>query len=383
MQREAARAAAEKSLKEQQEKTKRDADTQRQREQEAQAKRAAEERTKAAEAKRRRDAELQAQSNAQAKRDAEPPADPDATEIRYAPGKKAPGVPAPIDDPDATLIRADATIIRDVDATFIQYRGDQAKPQPANDAPGRGIKSRKSGGAADIEGTPASTSVDIDLSEDASDPSSASVDPSTEQTIAYQAPAPAGVLAKSPAVPVTAKGTTPAPAAVRPAPSSGRTSVADADEPDGAPEAKNRPVQMIAGVAVVLAAVGAGWVYFMSGPTPAPASAEKAATAQSQESTPTPPPPRKDAEPKTSSDKAAPDAPKVTEAQKAAEAAEQHKLEQEAQNRAVEKAAAGKAAADKLAAGQSAADKAAAKGASDKVTADKLAAAKTMVAGSR
>ena len=443
LQREAERAAAEKARKEEQEKSRRETEAQRKREQEAQAKRAEEERKVAAQAKRQRDAELEARSGAQAKRDAVSPIDPDATEIRPAPGKKPLGTPipvddpdatmirsapgkgmpgalppvddpdatmirpalgksAPVDDPDATLIRAEAATDRDIDATFIQYPGDQSTSQPKGKAPGQGLESRKSSGGKASESTPDSTAVDIDLSDMGSDSASPTFGLGTGKKTALSAPA--NTPAKSPAVPVTAKTAAPtvafdakvttaavtplplqavgpAPAAVRPASTTGRANAVEADEPEAEPKVRNRSVQLVAGVAVVLAVAGAGWVYFSPGSTPSPVNAEKAATesprtAQTQESAPTPLP-RKDAEPKATSDKAAEkvaaDAAKSADAQKAAELAEQQKREQEAQNRAAEKAA-----ADKVAAAQSATEKAAAKAASDKLAADKLAAAKVI-----
>ena len=301
--------------------------------------------------KAKHDAEQERRSNAEATRNVEIPADPDATEIRSGPGPKALLVPAPIDDPDATLIRAEATSIRDVDATFIRYRGDLARPKPANDVSGGRLESRNPGGNAGFDIESGSKAVDIDLSDTAWNTGSAAVVRGSAPTKDY-----------------------PVPVAVRPAASAGRATVADDEEMALAPTGKRRSATVMAGVAVAaLAVAGAGWVYLKPDPTPSHDAAEKIATqartAPTQENTPAPLPHR-DVEPKVPSERV------VTEPLKTPEAAPAEglrKLEMEAKNRAAEAAA-----AEKLVAAKLAADIAVAKSSTDKAATEKLALQKAV-----
>ena len=301
--------------------------------------------------KAKHDAEQGRLSNAEATRGTEMPADPDATEIRPGPGKKEQVGQAPIDDPDATLIRAKATSIRDVDATFIRYRGDLARPKPANDVSGGRLESRNPGGNAGFDIESGSKAVDIDLSDTAWNTGSAAMVRGSAPTKDY-----------------------PVPVAVRPAASAGRATVADDEEMALAPSAKSRSATLIAGVAVVaLAVAGAGWMYLKPDPTPSHDAAEKIATqartAPTQENTPAPLPHR-DVEPKVPSERV------VTEPLKTPEAAPAEglrKLEMEAKNRAAEAAA-----AEKLVAAKLAADIAAAKSSTDKAATEKLALQKAV-----
>ena len=180
-----------------------------------------------------------------------------------------------------------------------------------------------------------------------------------------------------------------------PAASASRRTVEDEDDAPNLPQARKKPVALIAGAAAVLVAAGIGWFQFGSTPQPsgtAPGQAGTQGTPAKDQANAEAQQPPKDAASKAAPDgvagKSAPASPATpgtsasADAQKAREAAEQRKAEQEAQNRAAEKAAADKVAADKataekLAAAKSGAEKAAiTKAAADKAAADKVAADK-------
>ena len=347
---------------------------------EAQAKRAAEELAKTEAARVEREAAEKARRGAAAQAEA------DATVIRQVnvgaaavrPAEKDAAVPAKFDP--------DATAIRHVDA--------YALPTRPGAAAGGDAAARKAGTAADID-------VDIDLTENA--PAHYLKDAGVKPA----APAPASVALKSgPAAgtPATTTGIAstgadairvPQPAKVgatggSPAASATMRKAQDEDDVPNLPEARKKPVFLIAGAAAVLVAAGIGWFQFASTPQPSGSSPGQAGTegksAKDQANAEAQRPP-KDAASRAAPDgvagKSAPASPATpgtsatAEAQKAREAAEQRKAEQEAQNRAAEKAAADKVTAEKLAAAKSGAEKAAiTKAAADKAAVDKLAADK-------
>ena len=278
----------------------------------------------------------------------------DATVIRSVDTKGSPAKALAEPDPDATQIR-------DVDATVIQYRGERIESgRQSGGTPQVGTGRIGAGAAVARRQSEDHPAVDIDLSEAA----------------AASQPAPAP-LAVARAVTVTTR------------------------EPEVEAEPKKRPALLMAGAVMAVLVAGAGWFYFASKPVPAPGAsgqtAQGANPLNNQERTEAERQP-KDTAPKDSAGKAAstppkaPDTSGTAEAPSAKDAAEQRKAEQEKQNRAAEKAAEAKVAmekaaadklaadkltADKLASAKSAADKAAiTKLAQDKDAADKLAAAK-------
>ena len=356
---------------------------------EAQAKRASEELAKAkAEAAR-----VEREAAEKARRGAAAQAEADATVIRQVnvgapavrPAKKDAAVPAQFDP--------DATAIRHVDA--------YAAPARPGAAAGGDAAVKKASTAADID-------VDIDLTENA--PAYHLKDAGTRQTAPSPSPAPVALKSSGPlaATPTATPGAgadairVPQPAAIgvaggRPAVSATMRTAQDEDDAPNLPEARKKPVFMIAGAAVALVAAGIGWFQFTSNPQPSIPSPGQAGGIEGK--------PAKDQanteaqrQPKDAASKAVPDgvagksappspvtpgASATAEAQKAREAAEERKAEQEAQNRAAEKAAADKVTAEKLAAAKSGAEKAAiTKAAADKAAADKLALEKLAAAKS-
>ena len=353
---------------------------------EAQAKRASEELAKAkADAAR-----VEREAAEKARRSAAAQAEADATVIRQVnvgaaavrPAEKDTAVPAQFDP--------DATAIRHVDA--------YAAPARPGAAAG-GDAAARNASAADID-------VDIDLTENA--PAYYLKDAGSKQTA--PSPAPVGLKSSGPLAPTPTATPgagadairVPQPAAIgvaggRPAVSATMRTAQDEDDAPNLPEAKKKPVFMIAGAAVALVAAGIGWFQFTSTPQPSSTSPGQAGGIEGK--------PAKDQanteaqrQPKDAASKAVPDgvagksappspvtpgASASADAQKAREAAEERKAEQEAQNRAAEKAAADKVTAEKLAAAKSGAEKAAiTKAAADKAAADKLALEKLAAAKS-
>ena len=353
---------------------------------EAQAKRASEELAKAkADAAR-----VEREAAEKARRSAAAQAEADATVIRQVnvgaaavrPAEKDTAVPAQFDP--------DATAIRHVDA--------YAAPARPGAAAG-GDAAARNASAADID-------VDIDLTENA--PAYYLKDAGSKQTA--PSPAPVGLKSSGPLAPTPTATPgagadairVPQPAAIgvaggRPAVSATMRTAQDEDDAPNLPEAKKKPVFMIAGAAVALVAAGIGWFQFTSTPQPSSTSPGQAGGIEGK--------PAKDQanteaqrQPKDAASKAVPDgvagksappspvtpgASASADAQKAREAAEERKTEQEAQNRAAEKAAADKVTAEKLAAAKSGAEKAAiTKAAADKAAADKLALEKLAAAKS-
>ncbi len=355
---------------------------------EALAKRASEELAKAkADAAR-----VEREAGEKARRGAAAQAEADATVIRQVnvgaagvrPAEKDAAVPAQFDP--------DATAIRHVDA--------YAAPARPGAAAG-GDAAARNASAADID-------VDIDLTENA--PAYYLKDAGSKQTAPSASPATVALKSSGPpaATPVATPGAgadairVPQPAAIgvaggRPAVSATMGTAQDEDDAPNLPEARKKPVFMIAGAAVALVAAGIGWFQFTSTPQPSIPSPGQAGGIEGK--------PAKDQanteaqrQPKDASSKAVPDgvagksaplspvtpgASATADAQKAREAAEERKAEQEAQNRAAEKAAADKVTAEKLAAAKSGAEKAAiTKAAADKAAADKLALEKLAAAKS-
>ena len=337
----------------------------------------------------------------------------DATVIRSVDTKGSPAKALAEPDPDATQIR-------DVDATVVQYRGERIESgRQSGGTPQVGTGRIGAGAAVARRQSEDHPAVDIDLSEAAA----ASRAASTQDTVAYQPPGgsplhPVQLPPMPAAKPVTAKAAGPAgvndapappamgqsAAASQPAPAPlavARAVTVTTREPEVEAEPKKRPALLMAGAVMAVLVAGGGWFYFASKPVPAPGAsgqtAQGANPLNNQERTEAERQP-KDTAPKDSAGKAAstppkaPDTSGTAEAPSAKDAAEQRKAEQEKQNRAAEKAAEAKVAmekaaadklaadkltADKLASAKSAADKAAiTKLAQDKDAADKLAAAK-------
>ena len=139
------------------------------------------------------------------------------------------------------------------------------------------------------------------------------------------------------------------------------------------PQAKKSPVPVLAGVALALAAAGAGW--FMLGSTPTPSS-NPAETAGHEPPAKKAPGNAENQLPSAALEKSAPAPSKETDnAKKANDTAEQKKTESDAKKLADEKTTA-KTAAGAVSPDKSAADKLA-KAAADKATADKAGAEKS------
>ena len=333
----------------------------------AAAKREAEEqaRSKLAEAKAkeeqaRRLAEEQARRQEEARKLAEVKAkQEEARKLAEAKARQIPGGqgspaarPAQ-DDPDATYIRgnvdeADATVIRhkesDPDATYIRGNVDDADTTVIrHKGDDRSAASAKAPPAVSTSPVAVGSNLSANANVAARLPNVTDKAPTAK---------PATTLGQSARIADAARQTDPG------------------EQPSQEPEAKKKPVAVFAGIAVALAAAGAGW-FFLA--TPPKGTSTVALEKSAEPSTQTPSPERPGAStPPTSAPKPA-DASGVPPPSQTAAPAEGHKGEPEGASAAEKSAAQAKAAAEKLAAEKVAAEKAAA----EKAANEKLAAAKS------